>query len=908
MSLLVSGPVSIPDLKAYCEDLKDRMQEAGISLVEIDGFSEHQLRVSLSDPALRKLGLSAAQVAERISAQSRDMPLGTIETQEKNILIRFADQRTTPKALENLVILAGPEGGEIRLGDIARVEDLFELDEEKITKADKRSALVNIEKTKAQDAIRVAQQIRAFIEKERTRHPQMNLTITQDQTGILTDRMEMLISNGIQGLLLVFAVMWVFFNIRISFWVAMGLPVSFLGAFILVPYLGLSINMFTMVAMLMALGLLMDDAIVIAENIMAHRQAGKSPLAAAVDGTKEVAAGVISSFVTTVCILGPLAFIEGQIGKVLRVVPMMLILVLAVSLIEAFWILPAHLNHAMHGFDHDSANRFRRRFDLIFRWMRDRLVGGAVRVLLKWRYLFLSCLIGIFILSLGMVASGKIKFQGFPELEGDVVLARLLLPQGTPLSRTESVVSEIMNALENTNQHFKPQQPEDRDLVENAYVQYNLNTEAFENGPHVATITVDLLTAEKRSGTIDAYLADWRKRIGSLPDVISLTLGETGFGPGGRPIEVRLRGNDLNEMKKAVTDLKEWFGRFKGVINLADDLRPGKPELGLRMKEGAYGMGIDAAEVSRQLRAAFQGMEADEIQVGPESYEIEVRFAHPDRSSLTDLEDFDLVLADGGRVPLQSVVEWESARGWARVARFNGMRAVTLRGDVDTRLLNTNELMNRFQETYLKEFTEKYPELKLTIAGSLEETNSTRKSMLWAMMIGFIGIFVLLSFQFRTYTEPIIVMLAIPFSLIGVVWGHGLMGVPISMPSLLGFIALGGVVVNDSILLVIFLKNARQEGLPMHEAAARASRERFRAVLLTSTTTIAGLLPLLFEKSLQAQILIPLVISTAFGLMASTLLVLLAIPCMYMVLGDLGIAEKIGSGSGETLEKNDEAR
>ncbi|MCF8039469.1 MAG: efflux RND transporter permease subunit, partial [Desulfohalobiaceae bacterium] len=324
-----------------------------------------------------------------------------------------------------------------------------------------------------------------------------------------------------------------------------------------------------------------------------------------------------------------------------------------------------------------------------------------------------------------------------------------------------------------------------------------------------------------------------------------------------------------------------------------DDLRPGKPELRLRMKEGSYGLGLDAADVSNQLRAAFQGAVADEIQVGPEPYEIEVRFAHPDRSSLTDLEDFDLVLANGGRVPLQAVVEWESARGWARIARFDSMRAVTLRGDVDTRLINTNELMNRFQGTYLKEFTKKYPELKLTIAGSIEETNSTRKSMFRAMLIGLVGVFILLSFQFRTYTEPIIVMLAIPLSLIGVVWGHGLMGVPISMPSLLGFIALGGVVVNDSILLVIFLKRARKEGLPIHEAAARASRERFRAVLMTSTTTIAGLLPLLFEKSLQAQILIPLVISTAFGLLASTVLVLLAIPCMYLILGDLKIVEKI---------------
>lgn len=906
MSLLVSGPVSVPDLKTYCEDLKDRMKEEGISLIEIEGFSDHQLRVSLSDAALRRLGLSAARVAERIAAQSKDIPLGTIETRERDILLRFVDQRRTPEALERLVIMAGREGGEIRLGDIARVEDLFELDEDKIMTGGWRNGLLKIEKSKTQDAIRVAQKVKAFVEEERERHPQMKLTITRDETNILKDRLNMLITNGVQGLLLVFVTMWLFFNIRISFWVAMGLPVSFLGAYILVPHLGLSINMFTMVGLLMALGLLMDDAIVIAENIMAHRQRGKSPVAAAVEGTREVAAGVISSFITTLCILGPLVFIGGQIGRVLKVVPIMLILILAVSLIEAFWILPAHINHAMHGFDPHQTNRFRQLFDTFFAWMRERIVGGSVDTLLKWRYPFLSVIIGLFILSMGMVASGKIEFQGFPELEGDVVMARLLMPQGTPLSHTEEVVAHILSSLEQTNQQFKPYQPDRQDLVQNAYLQYNLNTEAFENGPHVATITVDLLTAEKRYGNIDLYLADWRKRIGDLPDVLSLTLSEPGFGPGGRPIEIRLRGRDLHEMKRAVTDVKEWFGQFEGVVNLADDLRTGKDELRIRMREESYGIGIDAADVGRQLRAAFQGLEADQVQVGKESYEIEVRLAGMDRDSLEDIENFNLVLADGSQVPLRTVVEWKMEKGWARIARFNGMRAVTLRGDVDTRLVNTNELMDLFRKTYVHEFDERFPDLKLEIAGSIQETNTTRKSMFGAMVIGIIGIFILLSFQFRTYTEPIIVMLAIPFALIGVVWGHGLMGVPISMPSLLGFIALGGVVVNDSILLVIFLKNARKEGMSMHDAAAQASRARFRAVLLTSTTTIAGLLPLLFEKSLQAQILIPLVISTSFGLMASTVLVLWAIPCMYLVLGDLGIVERVGTGSTDAFDVPEE--
>ena len=893
LSLLVSGPMGLTDLKAYCEDIKDRLQEAGVSLVTIHGFSDHQLRISLSDAALRKTGLSAARVAERIALTSRDLPLGLLETREKDILLRLVDQRRTVASLENLVILATPEGGEIRLKDIATITDLFDRPEEKIFMNGQHQALLAIEKSKTQDAIQVAKKANAFISEERARFPQVTLTLTQDQTKILTDRLNMLVKNGIQGLLLVFALMWLFFNIRISFWVVMGLPVSFLGAFILMPHLGLSINMFTMVGMLMAIGLLMDDAIVLAENIMTHRQTGKPPLAAAVEGVKEVGAGVISSFITTLCILGPLAFIGGQIGQVLKVVPMMLILVLAVSLIEAFWILPRHMNHAMQRFDLNHPNRFRKGFDRCFDWVRTRILGRLIQVLLTWRYLVVTVVTGLLILCVGMVASGKIKFQGFPELEGDLVTAHLLMPQGTPLSVTENTVARILEALARTNTQFSFAQPDGRDLVENAYVQFNVNTEAFETGPHVATIFVDLLTAEKRSGSIEAYLADWREKIGDLPDVVSLTLSEPGFGPGGRPIEVRLRGKDLDRLKQAVIDLKTWFNQFEGVVNLADDLRPGKPELRMQIKPGAHGMGLDAAEVGHQMRAAFQGISVHEIQVGLEAYEIDVRLTDIDQNSLHHLENFHLTRTDGIQVPLTAVVSWEMERDWARIARFNGMRAVTLRGDVDTRLANTKELMARFDNAYRPEFTERYPDIRLTIAGSLEETTYAQKSMFRSMMIGFIGIFILLSFQFRTFTEPLVVMLAIPFSLIGVIAGHGLMGVPISMPSLLGFIALGGIVVNDSILLVLFLKNARKQGKSIDEAAAQASRERFRAVLLTSTTTIAGLLPLLFEKSLQAQILIPLVISTAFGLMASTTLVLLVIPCMYMILGDLGIVEDI---------------
>jgi hydrophobic/amphiphilic exporter-1 (mainly G- bacteria), HAE1 family len=387
LSIMVSGPMSIPDLKAYCEDLKARLKEAGLSLVDIEGFSDHQLQVEISADAMRVINLTVPQVAEIIRQQNTDLPAGAIETGERDIIIRFVDRRRSPSELEEIVILADQEGAEVRLGDIGTVTDRFELDEDKIMMAGRRAAILRINKTKSQDTIRVADKANAFITEERLRQPQLDLTIAQDQSLILADRIDMLVTNGWQGLLLVFLTMWLFFSLRVSFWVVMGLPASFLGAFFFLPYMDLTINMLTLVGLLLGLGLMMDDAIVIAENIAAHRQRGKSGLQAAVDGTREVAAGVISSFITTICILGPLAFIKGEMGQALKVVPMILILVMGVSLVEAFLILPCHLGHAMHGQDTRRTTGFRRGVERALEWVRERVVGKTVDVLIRWRYL-----------------------------------------------------------------------------------------------------------------------------------------------------------------------------------------------------------------------------------------------------------------------------------------------------------------------------------------------------------------------------------------------------------------------------------------------------------------------------------------------------------------------------------------
>jgi len=887
VALALFGNMPVTDLKHYAEWLKDQIkQHTEVSQIDIQGFSERQLRIELDLTQLRRYGLSVADVSNTLQDQSVDLPAGSLETTSQDILLRFTEERRTPAQLAELVIISNDSGAAIRLGALARIDDVFELDEAKILFNGQRAALLQISKTDSQDSLDIFAQVTAFVETLRpTLPPGVQLELTQDMASIVADRLQMLVKNGWQGLILVALTLWLFFSFRFSLWVVMGLPVSFLGTFFFMQLLGLSLNMLTMVGLLIALGLLMDDGIVIAENIASHYQRGKAAWQAATDGVKEVSVGVVSSFFTTLSMFGPLAFIEGDIGKVLKVMPIVLILTLAVSLIEAFLILPHHLAHSLEG---QKTDRFHQAFETGLAWVRENILGRAVDWAVNWRYVFAASLFAILLAMLGLVAGGTVKFQGFPSIEGDLIEARILLPQGTPLARTEQVVTRVTEALAELDQAWP--QPQGQSLVNNVRVDFNKNLTAQETGAHVATVSVDLLSTEQRTTTIDEIISDWRQRVGTVPDVLSIQYQEPSVGPAGLAIEILLSGSDLAELSAASQVLQGWLNGYIGVYNLLDDLRPGKPELRLTLKDGALALGFTAQSVANQLRAAYFGTTAAEIQVDAESYEVLVRLAEHNRDSLMDLDRFVLTRPTGEQVPLSAVVVMTQARGYARIQRIDGVRTVTVQGDVDTRVANAAEIIADLQQQFLPELQQQYPDVQVQLAGEVAESGTTGQSIGYAFLLGIVGIFILLSFQFRSYLEPLTVMLAIPLGLIGVIGGHYVMGLDLSMPSMMGFVSLAGIVVNDSILLVVFLKMRVQQGALVHDAAKQASRDRFRAVLLTSLTTIAGLLPLLAETSVQAQVLIPLVTSLAFGLMASTVLVLLMIPALYTILEDWGLA------------------
>jgi len=891
VNIAISGDLPRPALKELAEDMRRRAQRVrGIPLVEVNGFSDRQLHVQLPMHILEQYRLSVLDVADRIKRQGVDLPAGIIEAEAQEVQLRFTDLRRTVDELGELVIVSSADGGEVLLRDIAVITDTFENEEDKVTFNGKPAAILAISKNKSDDSLVVLAEVKAFIERERQRLPAaISLELTGDRASVVQQRLDLLTKNGMQGIVLVAIALFLFFSFRYTFWVAMGLPVSFLASFAMMSMFDMSINMISMVALLVAIGILMDDAIVIAENIAAERQKGKAPLDAVVDGTKKVARGVLSSFATTVLIFSSLLMMKGDLGQVMKVLPIVLISVLTISLFEAFLILPRHLLHALERGEDKEKFEFQKNFDVFFERIRQKMYGVAKRVVAR-RYAFVGGIVALFIVSVSMLAGGVLKFQAFPDLDGDIVQARILMAPGTTLEQLESVVNHTLTALDASNELLSEE--EDGELVKNVRVTFSQHVDAFETGPHLATIAVDLLSAEKRKGTIAELTNDWRTRVGKIPAVLSIQYRQPQIGPAGRAIHIRLQGDNMDELALASGEMKAWLHGYDGVVDILDDLRSGRPILQLRLKEGAYGLGIDAQTIAGQVRAGYQGTIAKEIQRGDETYEIRVSLDEKSRSSLGDFDRLSILHPKTGvAIPLASIADVEEERSFSRIHRVNNVRTVSVFADVDTERLNAGDALKDVEARLLPGLEDRYPGVSVSLEGEAKNSQVTMGSLRRGFMLGLFGVFLLLSLQFKSYLEPLVVMVAIPLAFIGVIWGHLIMGINLTMPSMVGAVSLAGIVVNDSILLVEFTKARVREGFVLHDAAAMASRDRFRAIFLTSFTTVAGMLPLLLETSMQAQILIPIVVSIAFGISMSTVLVLLFLPALYSIFEDLGFTE-----------------
>jgi multidrug efflux pump subunit AcrB len=893
---ITSEELTASELKALAEHYRKRLVSiSGVPIVDVQGFSTHQLNVLISPETMLQYRLSIQTIANLIQSQAVDLPAGTVESVDKSYQIRFSNARNTAEELADLVILNTDKGGEIRLGDIARIEDRFDLAEERIEFNGTRAAILQVSKNSTDDTLKVFGEVKAFVDEENAILPSSTqLILSNDRATIVNDRLQLLLKNGWQGLLLAGLVLLLFFSWRYTFWIILGLPVSFLGGLAMMSLLGVSINMISMIALLMAIGILMDDAIVLSESISHEYQKSRDPLDAVVTGTKRVIRGVFSSFLTSALLFGSLLMMKGDIGQVMGVLPVVLLSVLTISLIEAFLVLPNHLRHALAHAHEKQLPRWRVMFEGAFLRLRNgvtRFGAGAIR----FRYATVGIAIGLLIISIGMIVTGQLKFKAFPSLEGNVLEARILLAQGSPLEKTEAVVERLIKSLEKTRDEFADANVQS--LVKNVKVSYNKNADSSESGTHIATISVDFLETEFRNTSLREFTPRWRENTGEIPIVINLQFKEPATGPAGRASDIRLIGEDLDQMSKASWEIQNWLAGYQGVSNLTDNLRPGKPQFNFQLKPGALKAGIDSQTVAAQLRAAYQGVKVDDVYQGREAYEIQVKMDSIEASALSDFDNFQIITNSGESIPLLSLVVMTEEREFARIGHINRSRVVNIYGDIDPVEANTSEVLADMQERFIPEFLKRYPQVNLSLEGEVASGNETNSSILTGFMLALLGVYLLLSLQFKNYREPLLVMINIPLALIGVIWGHILMGLDFTLPSIIGFVSLAGIVINDSILLVEFVKYRSAEGMSLHEAATQAIHDRFRAVFLTSVTTVAGMTPLLFETSLQAQVLIPLVVSIVFGMLSATLLVLLVLPALYGIMEDIGFIEISGQAT-----------
>jgi multidrug efflux pump subunit AcrB len=882
----ISSDLPRTELKSLAEHYRKRLlQLPQIPIAEVIGFSQHEYSVLIKPEAMRAYKLSIQDIANLIKAQSLDTPAGIIQARDNSYQIRFENLRRNQQELEDLIILNTASGGQVRLGDIATIEDQFENKEKYAILDGMPTAQILISKNKRDDTLKVYSAVKKFIDEENAKLPDgTRLVITRDAASVVEDRLNMLMKNGWQGLVLATLALFLFFSWRYTFWVAFGLPVSFLGGLVFMSLFGVTINMISMVALLMAIGILMDDAIVLSESIESEYRTGKSPLQAALDGTQKVIRGVMSSFITSIILFGSLLFLKGGMGQVMAVFPVVLLSVLTVSLLEAFLILPHHLSHSLEKHSERKRARWREVFEAGFDKLRQ-FVGKIADVSIRLRYFVVGGAIALLMISIGLMTSGVVKFKGFPNTEGNLLDARIIMPQGTPFKRTEEVVQTLLDSLTTTLQQL-PAEPNAK-LVKHVQIFYSENQDANEQGSHLATISLDLLDAETRTTSLTKLKHLWRDNTPVIADALSVQFKELSFGRSRQPISIRLQGDDLQVLSQASWELQNWLKGYKGTFNIMDDLRLGKPQFIVKLLPGALQSGVDAQQLSAQLRAAYQGTKVNNVYRGREAYEVNVKLDSDENTAIEDFEQLTIFSKSGEAMPLSAVAEIKEQREFSRVVRINHQRTVTVLSDVDTKIANTKEIIKHTREKFLPQLKQKYPSISFGLEGEVKKDSETSGSIFIGFILGIIGIYLLLSLQFQNYKEPIVVLLNIPLALIGVIWGHLFMGLDMGLPSMIGFVAMAGVVVNDSILLVEFVKLRSAEGMTLHQAAGQAVRDRFRAVFLTSVTTVAGMIPMLSETSLQAQVLVPLVTSVVFGMLAATVLIMLVLPAAYAILDDM---------------------
>jgi multidrug efflux pump subunit AcrB len=902
----IYGEVSENLLREIAENIRDDLIDTGpISLADFVGVRDYEISIEVSEENLRKYGLSFDQLVQAVRTGSIDLPGGTIKTSQGEILVRSKGQLYTGREFEDLPLITMAAGTVVRLGEVAQIIDGFADVDIKTRFNGKPAVLVQVNRTSREDVIEMAGVVRDYVAKQQYNMPAgINLAIWMDLSIMVQDRIDLLLRNGIQGITLVFIILALFLNLRLAFWVAIGIPISFMGAFLVLDVAGETINMISLFAFIMTLGILVDDAIIVGEDIFTHYARGKPPATAVVDGLKEVGGPVVMAVSTTVVAFTPLLFIAGIMGKFIAVLPMAVIAILLVSLGEALVILPAHLDHALTRAVNDKRGlylwheRFRGKIEQGLRYVIENYYTPAVRYVVKNRYFAFSIGIGFLIISLGIVKGGYVPFVFMPKAESDWIIAEVAYPPGAPFTLTQATIAQLENKAFELNKEFYEVSAENGNLVKHVFSLVGIvprrEWKPMELGSYVGEVWVELLNAEKRPTlSVNEVLKRWRHIAGEIPGLDKLTFSTLEGGPAGNPIEIQLAGKDFNQIRLAASELKAELATFPGTFDISDNFKTGKGEKKFKIKEGAKSLGISMGDIARQLRQAFYGEEALRIQRGRDDIKVMVRYAEKERRSLSGIEEIRIRTSDGREIPIEEVADLTHGRSYSVINRVDRKRVITVVSDIDETRANANKIVSELNAGFLPNLIKRYPDLSYDLEGQEKRTQESLNSLKQGFFLALLVIFLLLASQFRSYIQPIIIMMAIPFGLIGAILGHLIMGMNFTMISIFGIVALSGIVVNDSLILIDFINRAVRSGVDIDRAVVESGKVRFRPVLLTSVTTIAGLFPLLLERSFQAQFLIPMAISISFGLLVATLLTLLYVPALYLILRD--ISDKLKS-------------
>ena len=898
IEIAISGDTDERTIKEVSRRIRDDVARLpGISQVDLAYVRPYEISIEVPEYTLRRYGITLDQVAQALRRGSLDMPGGTIRTDGGEILLRTKGQMYLGQEFGDIVVVTREDGTQIRLSEIATIVDGFQEGDLLARFNGKRAAIVKVFRIGEEDIMQMAADVKAYVDEARFTVPEgIELTLWGDSSEELRDRVNTLMTTAIGGLALVLVILALFLRFRLAMWVAAGIPIALLGTIAMFPYFGVSISTMTVMAFILVLGIVVDDAIVVGERVYAHEQMGKSPIRAAVDGTWEVSIPVIFGVLTTVAAFLPLLMVDGRMAGFFGVIGVVVVIALAMSIIESQWILPSHLAHRRRSEKKADGRwtRFQEFFSKGLQNFADRHYLPFLARAIAWRYVTAAVSLGVLIVAMSLILSDRVVFSFFPSIDGDKVFATLEMPQGVSADTTQRAAAQIESTIDVLRQQLDADRPEGApSVIKNVLV--SVGTHIHRGGPprpeqpgrsDFAEIALELLPIADRDWIVASDVADqWRDLVGSIPDAVNLGFSSASFSAG-EPIKVELTGPDVNELRLAAIELKAQLSRYAGVYDITDSFRAGKQEIQLKLLPEARNLGLTLNDLAGQVRSAFYGTEVQRIQRGPNEVRVMVRLPESERRSIGNLEDMRIRTPSGAEVPFTSVATFDLGRGYSQINRVNGERTIDVSAEVDRGVVTPEEVNVSILTEAIPSIRAMFPTVRAHAGGEQEERSKAMLGLAYGALLSLVLIYALLAIPLRSYVQPLVIMSVIPFGAVGAIIGHFVMDVQLMFFSMLGIVALAGVVVNASLVLVDYINKQRKKGTPVLEAVITSGAVRFRPIILTSTTTFFGLLPLMTNQNPSTFFIVPMAVSLAFGVLFATTITLILVPSLYLIAED----------------------